>query len=137
MRVVIDTNILVSFAIRHNANFERLFDRIAEHGVSLICNDTILELFTVLNRDKFRRYISPVMIVDYVEWYSAISERVITVEPITACRDPADDKFLALAVSGNADCIIAGDKDLLDMTEFRGIPIYRVTDFLQHLDEKN
>jgi predicted nucleic acid-binding protein len=40
-----------------------------------------------------------------------------------ACRDPTDDKFLELAVSGNADLILSGDKDLLTLHPFRGIPI--------------
>jgi len=48
MRVVIDTNVLVSFAIRPNPEFERIFDYVATHGVSLISDDTIAELFEVL-----------------------------------------------------------------------------------------
>ena len=44
-------------------------------------------------------------------------------ERIVACRDPTDDKFLELAVSGNADLILSGDKDLLTLHPFRGIPI--------------
>jgi uncharacterized protein len=44
-------------------------------------------------------------------------------ERITACRDPTDDKFLELAVSGDADLIVSGDADLLALDPFRGIPI--------------
>ena len=57
MRVVIDTNILVSFAIRPNPDFEKIFDFVAAHGVSLVSDDTIAELFNVLSRDRFRKYI--------------------------------------------------------------------------------
>ncbi len=39
------------------------------------------------------------------------------------CRDPEDDKFLETAVNGNADCLITGDKDLLAMHPFQGIPV--------------
>jgi uncharacterized protein len=131
MRVVIDTGILVSFAIRPNADFEKMFDIIAERGVSLVCDDTLLELFTVLNRDKFQKYLSRNAVADYVEWYAGISEPVASIRPVAACRDPADDKFLALAVAGKADYIIAGDKDLLDMMEYQGIPICRAADFLK------
>jgi predicted nucleic acid-binding protein len=42
---------------------------------------------------------------------------------INACRDPKDDKFLELAVSGHADYIITGDDDLLTMHPFHGIEI--------------
>jgi len=131
MRVVIDTNILVSFAIRPNLGFEMLFNLVAAEGISLVSEDTISELFSVLSRDKFRKYIPLAQSIDYAEWYLGISELVIVTESVTACRDPKDDKFLALAVSGKADCIIAGDRDLLDMTEFEGIPIYRPTEFIQ------
>jgi putative PIN family toxin of toxin-antitoxin system len=129
MRVVIDTNILVSFAIRPNPSFEKIFDHIAAHGVSLISEDTITELFDVLSRDKFRKYIPLDQSLDYIEWYSGISEQVIVTEHVVACVDPKDDKFLSLAVSAKADCIIAGDHHLLDMIRFNDIPIYRPTDF--------
>jgi len=69
MRVVVDTNILVSFAIRPNKDFEKLFDYLADHGVTLISEDTVAELFTVLNREKFRAFLSRNSVADYVDWY--------------------------------------------------------------------
>ena len=131
MRVVIDTNILASFAIRPNPDFEKIFDYIAAHGVSLVSDDTIAELFDVLRRDKFRKYLPLAQSIDYVEWYSGISEQVVVTEQVVACRDPKDDKFLSVAVSGKADCIIAGDHHLLEMIKFNGIPIYRPAEFIR------
>jgi putative PIN family toxin of toxin-antitoxin system len=131
MRVVIDTNILISFAIRPNPDFEKIFDYVAAHGVCLISEDTVAELFDVLSRDKFRRYIPLSKSVDYVEWYAGISEHVVVTEHVIACRDPKDDKFLSVAVLGKADCIIAGDRHLLDMIEFNSIPVYRATEFIR------
>jgi putative PIN family toxin of toxin-antitoxin system len=69
--------------------------------------------------------------IDYVEWYAGLSEQIIVTEHNVACRDPKDDKFLSLAMSGKADCIIAGDYDLLDMVKFNGIPIYRPAEFIR------
>ena len=131
MRVVIDTNILVSFAIRPNSDFEKIFDRIAAQGVFLVSEDTLAELFDVLSRERFRKFIPLDQSIDYVEWYAGISEQVIVAQRVVACRDPKDDKFLALAVSGRADCILAGDHDLLDMVEFNGIPVYRPAEFMR------
>lgn len=65
MRVVVDTNILVSFAIRPNPAFERMFDHISVHGESLVSEDTIAELFDVLSRDKFRKYITLDSLVEH------------------------------------------------------------------------
>jgi uncharacterized protein len=135
MRVVIDTNILVSFAIRPNRDFERLFDYLAARAITLVSDATVAEIFAVLSREKFRSYIPQDSAIDYVEWYVGISESVVVEEGIAACRDPKDDKFLALAVAGKADCIIAGDSDLLDMVVYGGIPIYRAAEFLERFVE--
>jgi uncharacterized protein len=58
-----------------------------------------------------------------------VAERVAITERITACRDPDDDKFLELAVSGRADVIVSGDGDLLALDTFRGIPIVTAAAF--------
>ncbi len=131
MRVVVDTNILVSFAIRPSEYFATLFDYLAANGVTLVSEDTIGELFAVLSRDKFRQYVSQNSAIDYVEWYAGISETVVVTEQVIACRDPKDDKFLALAVAGKADCIVSGDRDLLDMITYNGVPIHSAADFLR------
>ena len=51
---------------------------------------------------------------------------------INACRDPKDDKFLELAVSANASCIVSGDKDLLILHPFRNILILNAADFINN-----
>ena len=51
------------------------------------------------------------------------SELVEITEVVDACRDPKDDKFLELAVSGRATHIISEDDDLLALHPFRGIAI--------------
>ena len=49
---------------------------------------------------------------------------------VDACRDPDDNILLALAVDGKADTIVSGDKDLLELNPFRGIPIIKPAEFL-------
>jgi predicted nucleic acid-binding protein len=61
-------------------------------------------------------------------------EAVTPIERITACRDPRDDKFLEVAVTGEADVIVSGDQDLLTLHPFAGIPILPPAAFLQMLD---
>ena len=48
--------------------------------------------------------------------------------------DPDDEAILACAVDGLADLIVSGDRHLLDLIEFRGIPIVTVRTFLERLD---
>ena len=50
-------------------------------------------------------------------------EIVDVLQTIRVSRDPKDDKFLEAAVNGRADVLVSGDKDLLDLSPFRGIPI--------------
>ena len=61
----------------------------------------------------------------------AAAELVTITERIAACRDPKDDKFLELAVSGKAEEIVSGDSDLLDLSPFRGIPIVAPARFVR------
>jgi hypothetical protein len=49
---------------------------------------------------------------------------------ITECRGPKDNIFLELAVAGNADCIVTGDKDLLVLGPFRNIRIITPKEFI-------
>jgi predicted nucleic acid-binding protein len=49
---------------------------------------------------------------------------------VRAWRDPRDDKFLELALDGEADWIVSGDQDLLVLHPFRGIPVLTPQAFL-------
>jgi predicted nucleic acid-binding protein len=54
-------------------------------------------------------------------------------ETIDACRDPKDNRILELAVSGAAVMIVTGDRDLLGLHPFRGIPIVTPAEFVELL----
>lgn len=89
------------------------------------------ELNDVLSREKFQRYI---LSDDREVFLEAFIDRTViidTVEQILDCRDPKDNKFLELAVSGKADCIVSGDDDLLILNPFRGIEILSPDEFLK------
>jgi putative PIN family toxin of toxin-antitoxin system len=49
------------------------------------------------------------------------------------CRDPDDDDVLACALAAKADMIVSGDRDLLDLRQFRGIPIVSAASVLEHI----
>jgi uncharacterized protein len=67
----------------------------------------------------------------------AIATTVQVTTTIQACRDPKDNKVLELAVSGQAVCIVSGDKDLLVLHPFQGISILSPGDFLIHYQLPN
>ena len=58
------------------------------------------------------------------------AEVVDVTERVAECRDPKDDRFLELAVSGNATCIVSGDSDLLVLNPFRGVAILTPKEFI-------
>ena len=71
-----------------------------------------------------------------LQFISALRNKAETInitEKIEICRDPKDNKFLELAISGNATHIITGDKDLLDLHPFRDILIVTPSQFLNSL----
>ena len=49
---------------------------------------------------------------------------------LSPCQNPKDNKYLELALSGQAECIVTGDNDLLVLTPFRGIAILTIQEFL-------
>lgn len=61
------------------------------------------------------------------------SEFIDIIEEIKECRDEKDNKFLELAISGNADFIITGDNDLLVLNPFRTIQIITPKSFLEFI----
>ena len=88
------------------------------------------ELFVTLALPRLASLIPP----RFQEWLRevlAAAEFVAITERIAACRDPKDDKFLDLAVSGKAEVIVSGDSDLLDLHPFRGIPIVAPARFVR------
>jgi len=81
------------------------------------------ELREVLNRRKFDKYLELEERQKFLIKFVNTSRRILIQETISICRDAKDNKFLELAVNGDAQFIITGDQDLLVLNPFRGIKI--------------
>lgn len=101
-----------------------------KQGVILYSDATFSELQQVLSRRKFDKYITGEERSIFLFKLANECESVEIQEEIKACRDVKDDKFLELAVNGNADLIVTGDGDLLVLNPFRGIEIITPEDFV-------
>jgi putative PIN family toxin of toxin-antitoxin system len=122
MRVVLDTNVIVSAALKEASWPGETLRWVGRYGGLLKTAITKLDVMAVLQRPRIAAKISG----DFLEGLRpvfAAAELVNVTETITACRDPNDDRFLELAVNGHADVIVSGDGDLLALDTFRGIPI--------------
>jgi uncharacterized protein len=130
MRLVVDTNVFVSAALKENSLPFLVARWIDRHDGLLKSAATERHLLEVLSRP----YIAAATIPSLREGVArmlAAAELVAIAERIAACRDPTDDKFLELAVNGHADLIVTGDRDLLALNPFRQIPIVMPAAFVQ------
>lgn len=128
--MVLDTNLLVSAALLENSLPRRAVELALRKGEVLTSNETLAELGEVLTRKKFDRYVSEEKRLRFLATILQLTELVEITENIVACRDPKDDKFLALAVSGGAKYIVTGDADLLVLHPFRGVSVITPADFV-------
>lgn len=131
VRVVVDTNVLVSALVGHGKPRRLVLKLLGKHTV-ILSREMLAELADVLARDRFmikdsqlERYLSGLVrkseIVTISTRFKMISE------------DPDDDTVLNTAYSGKANYIVTGDRHLLALREFKGIEIVKVTHMLEIL----
>ncbi len=125
LRFVFDTNAIISALLLKKSVSRKAFDTAQNRGQLLVSLDTLNELNEVLWREKFSKYVTEQERLQFLSALVREAELVKVTDRISECRDPKDDKFLELAVSGKADYLVSGDKDLLVLHPFRGIPIIR------------
>ena len=136
MRVVLDTVILVRGLINPRSRCGRLIFDHAGAYQTILSSSIIAEYLAVLWRPELlRKYRGeagrdPHAILDLIA-------RATLVEPADTpaiCRDPEDDKFLALAKTGDARFIVMEDADLLDIGTYETTTIVSAEVFLRMLD---
>jgi putative PIN family toxin of toxin-antitoxin system len=137
MRIVVDTNLLVSGVI--SAGLPRELVNAAKAGEFELCTSEVLlaELLDVLGRDKFaprlvQAGLTPQGIVDDLRSLALVVSPASV--PRVVLTDPDDDHVLAAALTGAADLIASGDKrDLLPLGGYEGIPIVTAAHALQRV----
>lgn len=125
-RVVADTNVLISAALSAGGPPARLVRHVLLHGRLLFSDATFAELHTRLWRPKFDRYLSIEDRKQLLHDFGAAGVWVDVPAAIgvrTYSRDPDDDKFVQLALAGQASLLVSGDRDLLDLAEVDGIHV--------------
>lgn len=129
-RVVVDTNALISRLLLPDSVPARAVHEVVTGAMLLSSEATIGELAEVLAREKFDRYVSVADRQQFLRLLSRVTEIVPITHTVRASRDPRDDKFLELAVNGEATLIVTGDNDLLSLNPFRDIPIITPASYL-------
>jgi len=135
-RLVIDSNVWIAALISPAGAARQLVNAVLDRNIDILMSEaTFTELVSRLERPKFDRYRDPeswnLFLSELVELALWLEDSGIATG---ICRDADDDKFLALALTGQADAIVSGDKDLLELVSHEGIPILTPVQFLQRLD---
>ena len=130
MKVIIDTNIWISFLIGHQAQLVRQMLTDLRFDV-YVCSRLIEEIRDVASRDKIRKYVSEADINDLLAIINAFCQFATIEAEVaqTAIRDPKDLYLLALADTIGADYIVSGDADLTDLAKYNLTSIIKIADF--------
>lgn len=134
VRYVFDTNVIVSSLLLENGNPSKAFPYALRHGEVLLSLELLEELSDVLGRKKFNRFATSEERDEFLETFVERAILVEISEKVQECRDPKDDKILELALNGQAEYIVSGDKDLLVLNPFRGVKIVMAEAFLKAVD---
>lgn len=131
MRVVLDTNILVSFALSPSGRSARILEAWGAGAFDVVTSQTITDEYrAALGYDRVRRRtgLSEAQIETLLRPFLVAQVEPANITPV--CRDPKDDQFLAAALGGGADYIVTADEDILALSTYRGIPILTPAAFL-------
>ena len=137
MRVVVDTNVFVSALLSPQGVPSQLFVYWGQHFFDLLVSEESMdELARVLQYPKIRKGLRSTD-AELAEFVRLFKEKGLLVTPQETIRaitaDVSDNLYLEIAVAGDAQCIVSGDKHLLRLQEYRGIPILTPTEFLDQL----
>jgi putative PIN family toxin of toxin-antitoxin system len=131
MRVVLDTNVFVS-AVLGKALALVLETWQSGRFVLVVSDEIVREYHRVLRRQKFG--LTDEIVDGIIGYVFRRAEFVLTGEPLSVVKeDPADNKFLEAALAGEASLIVSGDRHLLHLETYQGIPIITARAFLDRL----
>ena len=131
MRVVLDTNILVSALLVHLGHPAAIYRAWQEgHFALLICREQLDELRATLHKPAIAARIKPYQAGRLVNQLRELAENIGSLPRVERSPDPADDFLLALSEAGRADYLVTGDKSgLLALDRHKNTRIISVRDF--------
>jgi hypothetical protein len=140
IRAVLDTNVLVSGIISASGAPRKILDLARKEAFRVVSSLSINhEVLDVLHRDYiYSKYRLTEETIDDIAAFlyegTFLTEDQYKVTKVR--KDPDDNKFLACAIEGEADCIVSGDDHLLSLKQYKGIRIVDACGFLTDLIEK-
>jgi putative PIN family toxin of toxin-antitoxin system len=131
-KIIIDTNLWISFLISKNYVF--IDKLIQKKQVKLVfCNELLAEFLQVVKRPKLEKYFQNEDVVQLIEIIDQFAEFYTLKSIENICRDPKDNFLLALANESDANFLITGDKDLLEIKKFKNTEIITISDYKEFI----
>ena len=136
MRVVIDTNLLVTYLISHRDPMATIIDdHLAQGDFAMLSSPELLaELDRALSYPRLQKFYDKDTRLRFVALIAQLAEMQNLPDEIPAIsRDPDDDKFIACAIAGRADFLVSGDQDLLTLERVGDVRIITARELLEIL----
>jgi putative PIN family toxin of toxin-antitoxin system len=136
-RVVLDTSTLVGAVLRPNSIPRQAFIKPLSKDELCASQSTLAELEEVICRDKFDSYLNLSARHEFVAMYrDRVRQFQVSKEQEAAlsqpCRDPRENKFLALVIACTAIILVTSDQDLLTMNPYGEVQILTPKEYLEN-----
>jgi uncharacterized protein len=130
-KVILDTNILIS-ALGWGGGPLRILELLQQGAFLLLVSEEMMQEYRItLNNPKFQFPEEDISMI--LELVTAQGRPITNLPVVRRCRDPSDDKFLALAQAGDADFLVTGDAALLELKTHARTRIVTPKEFLRSL----
>lgn len=138
IRAVIDTSVLIRYLVRPSAAIKELIEVLwlGDEVQMVTAPELIEELKGVLERDYIKALIRPAegqVLLDALYQKAEILLSFGRVPSYT--RDPKDDKFVACALVGSADCLVTVDEDILVLRTVGDVRMTTPYDFVRAIPQ--
>lgn len=135
MRVIVDTNILISALINPHGLPAKLIDAWRSQRYTLVTSaEQLLELGEVARRPALRKFVVPAQVGTFINDLRELAEVLVRLHKVDRSIDPADNFLLAMAEGGKADYLVSGDKrDVLALKRHGACHIVTTRQFVKVL----
>jgi len=136
LRAVIDTNIIVSAVIGKSATLVNIYESFVGNRFTPVFSPQLQqEILNVIRKPRLRKYFGTEETKRFKGLLKVDSILVVPAKKVSVCRDTKDNILLETALEAKADFIVTGDKDLLILKSFSGIPIVNPRRFSDKLNK--
>jgi len=127
-KIIIDTNLWISFLLsKRISGLDKLF---IDKSITVLFSQELLDEFIeVSRRPKLKKYFNIIDLESLLHQINLHAEFVQVTSESSACRDPKDNFLLSLAIDSNANYLLTGDKDLLELKKVGKTQILTLTQY--------